>query len=375
MATNLDMFIRGASWRYSWTEPRVKASGPPKPITGSREERAQWLASLLQLLALVAGETMAYSGRREALARIGGLLPLIDLLTVMSPVVLVGGVGLIWGRLRSVDTRPLHAVAYYVAGPALVFASMYGSDVTGDSLLRTGLFAVLMYGAFVLLAYALAATRRWDSECRKAAILSLAPTNCANYGLPVIALAFGDVGLSFGIAFVVAHVLIHMTLGVALVAWRKGTGAVQNLTAIAKVPYIYALGLALVFRATSVALPRFIEASVELIGQAWIPLLLLLLGLEIAKVRPQEAALGDTAVLTLAKLLLAPLMALGLCLLLGISGLWRAVLVIQASMPTAVNGVLFARQFSVRPQLVATVLLATTAGSLVTVTLLLHYLG
>ncbi|MFC2079745.1 AEC family transporter [Candidatus Bipolaricaulota bacterium] len=298
-----------------------------------------------------------------------------DLLGVLSPIVFVAGAGLVWGRISAVDTKPLHVLAYYIAGPALIFTSMYTSDVTASSLLRTGAFALLMYAAFILVAYVLAIAKKWDSDSRRAAFLSLAPTNCANYGLPVIALAFGDAGLSFGIAFVVAHVLIYMTLGVALISWRKETDLVRNLVAIAKVPYIYALGLALLLKAVGVALPSAIETPVKLVGQAWIPLLLLLLGLEIGKVRPREIALGNTLILTFIKLVLAPLLALGFSLLLGITGLWRAVLLVQASMPTAVNAVMFARQFGVRPSVVASVLLLTTAGSLVSIGLLLHYFG
>jgi hypothetical protein len=77
----------------------------------------------------------------------------------------------------------------------------------------------------------------------------------------------------------------------------------------------------------------------------------------------------------MAKLLVPPALAWGLAALCGFEGTTRAVLILQASMPTAVNGVVFARQFGVRPALVAMTLALSTLGSLVTLPLLLSVLG
>ena len=74
------------------------------------------------------------------------------------------------------------------------------------------------------------------------------------------------------------------------------------------------------------------------------------------------------------KLFLPPLLAFGLVTALRIDGLVRDVLIVQSAMPTAVNGLLLARQFDVRPDLVASVLMLSTMGSILTISVLLGLL-
>jgi predicted permease len=80
------------------------------------------------------------------------------------------------------------------------------------------------------------------------------------------------------------------------------------------------------------------------------------------------------AILSLAKLTVPVLLAFALTSVMGITGLTRAVLILQGSMPTAVNGLLVAKQFDARPDVVASVLLATTLGSVLLLSLLLTLL-
>ena len=80
------------------------------------------------------------------------------------------------------------------------------------------------------------------------------------------------------------------------------------------------------------------------------------------------------APITLAKLLIPPLLAWGLTAALGIGGLLRAVLIIQASTPTAVNTLILALRYKRRADLVAAIVLLTTVGSLITIGILLSVL-
>jgi predicted permease len=59
---------------------------------------------------------------------------------------------------------------------------------------------------------------------------------------------------------------------------------------------------------------------------------------------------------------------------LGIEGLLRVVLIVEASTPTAVNALILSLQYDRRPDLTASVVLLTTVGNLATMSVLLMLL-
>jgi len=270
--------------------------------------------------------------------------------------------------------RFLHTFTFNVAGPPYILVALWTSTVALRDLGEPAAVAILMYIAMSAIAFAVAIARRWDIKERKAAVLALASTNCANYGLPVVLFAFGDIGLVLGAVYVVAHVLIHLTLGLGIASWSTERSFLHQLKQLLKFPYIYAIALGLLLRSLGITPPVVVVRSLNLIGEMWIPLMLLLLGMELARVRIatiwQKAAL-----LTGLKLLLPPFIAWGVTVLLGITGITQAVLIVESSMPTAVNGLLVARQCNTRPDLVASTLLLSTIGSIVTLSILLAILG
>ena len=102
--------------------------------------------------------------------------------------------------------------------------------------------------------------------------------------------------------------------------------------------------------------------------------MLVLLGMELVRIRIAHVWRKATLLAGI-KLILPPLLAFGLVTLFRIDGLVRDVLIVQSAMPTAVNGLLLARQFNVRPDLVASVLMLSTLGSIVTIAVLLGFLA
>ena len=294
----------------------------------------------------------------------------VELLTAVIPVFLVAGVGYALRRLSGSDLRGLHLLAYYVAGPAMVFTALFHADLSGDSIGRIAAFTALAYVVLWGVGWAAGFMSNWPAEKRRAAALSLGSTNCANYGLPIIGFAFGEAGVVIGTVFVVMHIVVHVGLGGTYASWLTDTRIGTQLKRIFSIPYIYAAGLGLGLRAIVGEIPVPIAESLDLLGRMWIPLLILLLGAEMASISSLRQ-IREALVLTGLKLLIAPAAGLLLAALLGLTGLERSVLILQASMPTAVNGLLFARQFETRPDLVATVLLLTTLGSLAVLPLLL----
>ena len=106
-----------------------------------------------------------------------------------------------------------------------------------------------------------------------------------------------------------------------------------------------------------------------MLADATLPFLLLILGMQLRRSQAL-GSFGPLGMATALRLLASVPLAYGVALLLGLSGLPMHVGVVQAAMPTAVNTTILALEFDTWPTFVSNVVVLTTFGSLITLTLL-----
>jgi len=296
------------------------------------------------------------------------------LVNVIVPVILIAGAGYLFAKLTRFDATPLTRLSFYILSPALIFQSMLSSSLSGTTLSQVVIFVFAAHGALLLLGAVGVRWTGWDADTKASALLSFTFSNCGNYGLPVLLFAFGEPGFTLGVVYMVAHQVYQTLFGVGVASWRKGMSPLAMARQLLAVPWLYAVALGLVARATSFELPTVLARPVELVAAAAIPIQLLLLGMALAGAKVGHLVRQATPV-SLAKLVVPPLLAWGLCAVLGYDGLLRAVLILEASTPTAVNALVLSLQYNRRPELTASIILLTTIGGVATTTLLLWLLA
>jgi len=292
------------------------------------------------------------------------------LLDVILPVFLIGGCGYAIGRTIASDTRILVKLVFYVLGPSLIFRSIYTSSISWGHAASIAVFVVLLQGILFAASRLLGWWRRWDDDTKASASLVLTFANCGNYGLPVLLFAFGDQGFAFGIVYVLASVMVQSTLGIGVAAWHKGAKWTQAVGHVIRVPYLYAFAAAVVLRQLSIDVPDSLFRSIDLLADAAIPGQLLMLGVQLSRVRLRHFG-TDPFLLSVLKLIVPPLVGWGLAAMLGIDGMLRSVLIVEAGMPSAVNALIMATNFRRDVPLAATTVLLSTLLSLGSVTALL----
>ncbi len=292
---------------------------------------------------------------------------------VLLPVMALIAAGFLLGRLTKVGSRSLLTVALYVFQPALIFQALYSNSISGSSASVVLSMTFLVHGVMLVVAVLWGRAARWDGPKSAAATLSFTFNNTGAYGLPILLFAFGNEGLALGVVYLVAHSVLQATLAVGVASWRGGNSLRALLASVLRIPWIYALALALACRLLPLTLPVGLTRSVELLSDGAIPLQLILLGLQLSQVRI-GAVLREAAPIAAAKLVLPMLIALGISAAFGLDGLVRNVVLVQASAPAAMNSLVLALHFDRRPELVAAVILLTTIASCLTVGLLLAYL-
>jgi predicted permease len=295
---------------------------------------------------------------------------------VLLPVIVVVAVGYLLGRTFPLDARSLNRVSLYGLTPCLVFVTLLRTDVAGTEATRLMLQMILVMVATTICAFFAAIPFQLSGSQRSGFLLTTSFMNSGNYGLSVSRFAFGDIGFQYAVIGYLVQAVLSQTLAVYLAS----AGTASRMTAIGKVfrlPLIYAVLIALGLRLLGVRLDESngviavgLFRGLRLLADAALPILLLILGTQLAYRQPVTAdALLATAIII--RLLVSIPLAYGIGNLLGLSGLPLYVGTIQAAMPTAVNMIVLAVEFDAWPEFVSNGVVLTTIGSLVSLTILI----
>ena len=308
----------------------------------------------------------------------------LPVLSALLPVVLLIAIGLIAGKagwIRAEATKDLSNLVFMVLSPALLFRTM--SVVHLEQL---DFRPVAMY--FVCAALLFVAMLAWQGLNRRAILMALTATfsNTVAIGTPLVGLAYGQAGLVILFALISVHALVLLTLATLVLelatvreaAASGATGAERHplrtvLEAVRSgivhpVPLPIIIGL--LFAQTGWLIPPVLDRPLLLLGQAFGPLALLLVGVSLTRV-PVGAQFRGALGLSLLKNLLLPALVAALGWATGLGGLPLTVMVVAASLPVGANVFMFSQRYGVAQDLVAASMAVSTALALGTVTLVM----
>ncbi|MGD9941080.1 MAG: AEC family transporter [Clostridia bacterium] len=295
------------------------------------------------------------------------------LIGVMLPLSIPVLCGVILTRWKKFETKQLLTVVLYILSPGIIFQNLTTAQVSFEDVYKTAAFIITNIA--ILWSVAKAASRLFSLPATETAGLTLIATltNAVNYGLPLVYLAFGQLGMEKASIYVVMQMILVNTLGVYFAARSRFSGKAA-LRSVFTLPAIYAAIAALALRGAGIAVHPGIMKGITMVAQAYSPMVLLILGAQMASVRTE--VLETTAKRAFwtgisVRMVLAPLVAGFILTLLGVDGLLRSVLVIEASMPVAVNSVILAEKFEAAPKLVSRCILWTTLASFIALPVLL----
>jgi malonate transporter and related proteins len=307
-------------------------------------------------------------------------------LNALLPVLLLIAIGCIAGRAKLISAsgvKDLSNLIFMVVLPALLFRTM--AQVHPEAVNGTSLLAY--FGALWLL---FGATMAVMGFTRRGAVLALATTfsNSVMMGIALIGIAFGTAGLAVLLPIVSLHALVMLSMATIVLEFAllreqgsAGTGtqaqrppvwctvwqAAQSAI-IHPVPLPIICGL--LFAQTGLVLPDVIDKPMQLLGQSFSPLALILVGMTLAHGAPLTHLRGALWI-TAAKNLLLPAMVFLLAWALGLRGVPLAVVTVTASLPIGANVFLFSQRYQVAEELVTASMAVSTVLALPTVALVM----
>ena len=261
----------------------------------------------------------------------------------MSNFILIGlfvGLGLLFRRMEAFpkdSAQVLNMFALYVSLPALILLKVPQLELGSDALVA----AVAPWGMLLLsIALILPASRHFGwSRAKTGVLLLVVPIgNTSFMGVPMVNAFFGPSGIPYLIVYdQVGTILIFALYGSLILAMygREGTLKVSSVArrALTFPPTIAAAaGLAL----RPWPYPEAVVSALHGISQSLTPLVMTAIGLQL-RWRLERSVLGPLSYGLLIKLLIAPLAALAVCRLLGLTGLPVDIAVFEAGMPPMVT--------------------------------------
>lgn len=277
------------------------------------------------------------------------------------------------GMLSADDARPLNTVLLYVALPALIFSAVKRSTLDPAFAMLPAIgWAVALLG--LLVAWGLSRTLKLEGPTAGAFIMVCVFGNTAYVGYPVAQALLGDAGLVRAIfSDVFGNTAAVISLG-TLVASHYGAQDVKvnPLKEIVTFPPFIALAVALV--AHTVPVPELVTSWLDALGKLVVPVIMISVGLTL-KPSALRGHLAHASVVAAMKLVVLPLVALGLGALLLSDPASQRIAVLEAGVPTMMLIMIMGLRFKLDTDFIASAILVTMVGAAITIPVLQLLLG
>lgn len=286
----------------------------------------------------------------------------IRILGIIFPILAIVAAGYVYGRWKRPDLTTVNQLNMDVLLPALLISvlSSKNFDLAHYGALALGALVVVIGSG--LLAWPVARFLRIQA---KTLVPPMMFTNSGNMGLPLAVFAFGPQALPAAVMLFLVENGLHFTLGAYLMDHRA------HWLAVLKQPIVAATLVGLALSASGYVFPKPVEVTIEMIGQASIPLLLFSLGTRMIQVDLRPWRIGVLGAV------LCPITGIVLVLairpFLDLPPLQDSLLLLFGALPPAVLNYLVAERYRQEPGKVAAIVLIGNLASFISVPLVLPF--
>jgi hypothetical protein len=300
---------------------------------------------------------------------------------ILAPILVLVALGALMRWRFRIDVASLGKLNIYLFVPAFVFDKVSNSTldwakmggIVGVSILQVATLGAIVWG--------MGRTLRVGRKTLAAVAISVMFYNSGNYGLPLAKLAYNDRGAEVQAFVLMTQNVLTFTVGLSIAAMAHHGGVGKGLLMLLRLPVLYTLAAALLARVylnghPDRQLPRVISETARFLADGLVPVALVTLGAQLAS-SPRWPRWRPISLVLVMRLLLGPMQMAGLLwglhLLAGrFGGLWRTMdlwpwpaelLILTASVPTAVNTLLLTLELGGDAELAADCVFWTTVCS------------
>lgn len=291
----------------------------------------------------------------------------LDILTGITLPIL-GLVALGYGvqRRMNFDVSTLTRMQVYVLLPGALIYFPSATKLPLDAAWPILWFSLAHFAFLFALGWGLAAL--FGMSRNLCALMGIAAffSNSGNYGIPLVQLAFSEDYLFYQTIVLSLHSILIAP--VAMLAFASHNDGKQGLMkALFGTPLLPAAALGYLLKGFEITLPTVFAVPLKLISDAFTPMALLLLGVQLAasvgRIERKPLALGIGL-----RMFIAPATAWAFAYLAGFSPDLTAFFVVSAAVPVGVLLAIFASEFRAHPRLASMMVFLSTVLSALAVT-------
>jgi len=289
---------------------------------------------------------------------------ILTVFQIVAPVFILAAIGFAWVKCGwNYEIEFVTRLAMTLSVPALIFVALMKANITADTLSNLFFSSLIAYICLALIFWIVGKICKLNMATYWAPLIF---GNTGNLGLPLAMFAFGEVGLSYAVVVFAVMAVGSFSIGVWMVS---GGGSVNK---VFKEPMVWATLLGALFLIQGWQTPKWATNTLELMGQMAIPLMLITLGVALARLKMKMISRAIT--LSVLKLIVS----IGVAWIIGVyfdlNDVAFAVLVMQIATPVAVTSYLLAQKYGADANEVAGLVIASTVLSVFALPVLLGVL-
>lgn len=257
-----------------------------------------------------------------------------------------------------IQERSFVVLSVYFLQPILVFWGLSTKPLDGSSMMVPvwfwlGISIALLFG--LIIAYLFHKDPKTRSVLTASAIIG----NTGNLGIPLGIAIFGEASIVYTSLIVLANTLVLQTIGVFL--YSKGHYSLkESLNNILKLPVIWVAVIALITNLYGVKIEPNIFRALEMGAYTALTLQLITFGIFIHHVKLKTLDLKLLLHVNILKFILIPLALFPLFLSLNLPPLIAGILLLELTVPMAINNVNYASLYYCKPVEVTSLVLVTS---------------
>ncbi|MBU8906345.1 AEC family transporter [Desertibacillus haloalkaliphilus] len=294
------------------------------------------------------------------------------LIDIILPIFMVMAIGFLMQKKFNMNLKTLAKLNIYFVVPGFIFVTLYESQFSGQLFVNILFFFVLFVVALYVLSTAFAKLLKLTKGKKTTFTNSAIFFNSGNYGVPVNDLVFKSDPYAMSIQVIVLTLQNIFLFSYGVFSLRSvDQGKLSAALGYFKMPVLYAMMTGVILNVYGISIPTFIWEPATYIADAMIAIALLTLGAQVAQIKFISGMFSVYFSLFI-RLIVGPIIALGMIVSFGIEGVTAQALLIASAMPTSVNSAVIAQEYDNHPQFAAQIVLYSTFVSAITVTLVIY---
>ncbi len=246
-----------------------------------------------------------------------------------------------------INEKTLILLSIYFLQPMLTFWGLTRAPIDYNLIFAPFLYFIIIT---VTLIFLILISKKLFKDSKEQSIFIVASLigNTGNLGIPLGIALFGEDSVPYTSIINIANIFFIYTIGIYFYAKDKFNFK-QSINSMIKIPILWFAILALIYNYLEFPINTQLDKVLQMGAYATIVLQLIIFGVYLSQAKIKSHNYKLSASVTLVKLIILPLIGLGIILVSGLNNYIASILMVSLIVPLAVNNVNISALYDCKP--------------------------